>query len=167
MAFASAQIAHNRRIDMNEPANFCRYPCNDPDGDAKRLGYPPKPPPEREPPRKIPGFPNSDQGSTADERSQSTMTYTSGEASELTDVEVINQMFETDHEGDNLLEPPYKIRNRSPSGALSHRTTNTNIKHANGLYHYDTHNLYGTSKWTGLLFQCGWACHKLTVGLQP
>ncbi|KEY68038.1 hypothetical protein S7711_06950 [Stachybotrys chartarum IBT 7711] len=132
-------------IDMNEPANFCRYPCKDPDGDAKRLGYPPKPPPEREPPRKIPGFPNSDQGSTTDKRSQSTITYTSGEASELTDVEVINQMFETDHEGDNLLEPPYKIRNRSPSGALSHTTTNTDIKHANGLYHYDTHNLYGTT----------------------
>ncbi|KAF2863108.1 glycoside hydrolase family 31 protein [Piedraia hortae CBS 480.64] len=47
-------------IDMNEPSNFCGYPCLDPDAEAKSLGDPPRPPPVRlGSPRPIDGFPAS------------------------------------------------------------------------------------------------------------
>ncbi|KAH9483447.1 putative alpha/beta-glucosidase agdC [Psilocybe cubensis] len=42
----------------------------------------------------------------------------------------------------DLLNPPYAINNAA--GALSSKTAFTNIRHANGLAEYDTHNLYGT-----------------------
>ncbi|KAF9016822.1 alpha-glucosidase [Hymenopellis radicata] len=42
----------------------------------------------------------------------------------------------------DLLTPTYATDN--PAGALSSNTAPTNIKHANGLLEYDTHNLYGT-----------------------
>ncbi|KAG5942356.1 hypothetical protein E4U53_007258 [Claviceps sorghi] len=42
-------------IDMNEPSNFCPYPCLDPESAAK--DYPPPPPPVRQPPRELPGWP--------------------------------------------------------------------------------------------------------------
>ncbi|KDR82169.1 hypothetical protein GALMADRAFT_240702 [Galerina marginata CBS 339.88] len=43
---------------------------------------------------------------------------------------------------DDVLNPAYAINNAM--GALSSKTAFTNIKHANGLMEYDTHNLYGT-----------------------
>nr|GAT54403.1 alpha-glucosidase [Mycena chlorophos] len=45
---------------------------------------------------------------------------------------------------DNLLTPPYWINNAAPGGNLSSKTAYTDTVHANGLYEYDTHNLYGT-----------------------
>lgn len=43
---------------MNEPANFCNYPCANPELEAETGGYPPQPPPIRlGGPREIPGFP--------------------------------------------------------------------------------------------------------------
>ncbi len=43
-------------IDMNEPSNFpCNFPCDDPD--AAAVGYPPAPPPLRQPPYALPGWP--------------------------------------------------------------------------------------------------------------
>ena len=45
-------------IDMNEAANFCEYPCLDPEGSARQAGDPPRPPAIRPgPPYPIPGFP--------------------------------------------------------------------------------------------------------------
>ena len=44
-------------IDMNEPANFCPFPCDDPYAAAK--GNPPEPPPLRAWPRPLPGWPCS------------------------------------------------------------------------------------------------------------
>ncbi|SMR62123.1 unnamed protein product [Zymoseptoria tritici ST99CH_1E4] len=45
-------------IDMNEPSNFCNYPCADPEGYAASNGFPPQPPAIRlGSPRPIPGFP--------------------------------------------------------------------------------------------------------------
>lgn len=52
------------------------------------------------------------------------------------------------HTGDDLLSPPYGIRNYSPSGELSDLTMYTNLRHANGQWTYDTHNLYGMRKLT-------------------
>ncbi|KAM3421206.1 hypothetical protein BST61_g1615 [Cercospora zeina] len=44
-------------IDMNEPANFCNYPCANPELEAELAGNPPQPPPIRlGSPRAIPGF---------------------------------------------------------------------------------------------------------------
>jgi alpha-glucosidase len=44
--------------------------------------------------------------------------------------------------GRDLLTPPYTIHNAA--GALSEKTINTDLIHANGLAEYDTHNMYGT-----------------------
>lgn len=44
---------------MNEPSNFCDYPCSDPEGEAAARNLPPKPPAIRlGSPRPIPGFPD-------------------------------------------------------------------------------------------------------------
>ncbi|QIW98810.1 hypothetical protein AMS68_004328 [Peltaster fructicola] len=44
-------------IDMNEASNFCDYPCSDPEGQARSMGDPPRPPPVRlGSPRPIAGF---------------------------------------------------------------------------------------------------------------
>lgn len=44
-------------IDMNEPSNFCDYPCADPEYEAQAAGNPPQPPAIRlGAPRAIPGF---------------------------------------------------------------------------------------------------------------
>lgn len=45
--------------------------------------------------------------------------------------------------GRNLLDPPYKINNYY-GPALSNKTLETDLIHANGLAMYDTHNMYGT-----------------------
>jgi alpha-glucosidase len=44
---------------MNESSNFpSPYPCDHPEATAKEVGFPPKPPPLRVPPRPLPGFPS-------------------------------------------------------------------------------------------------------------
>lgn len=46
-------------IDMNEPANFCDFPCEDPEQSAIDQNMPPTPPPVRpDPVPALPGFPN-------------------------------------------------------------------------------------------------------------
>ena len=47
-------------------------------------------------------------------------------------------------EGENLLDPPYRIHNDFPDG-LSYKTVPTDIRHRNGYYEYDVHNLFGTA----------------------
>ncbi|KAK4495387.1 hypothetical protein PRZ48_013718 [Zasmidium cellare] len=45
-------------IDMNDPSNFCNYPCSDPEEQARTMGNPPRPPAVRlGAPRPIAGFP--------------------------------------------------------------------------------------------------------------
>ncbi|KAI0806671.1 alpha-glucosidase [Fomes fomentarius] len=101
-------------IDMNEPASFCDYPCDDPFEQAKQQNLPPprsNPPPD-------PNAPIFGQQSILVKR--------------------------VDHTGEDVLAPPYAIDNKVPTGALSDKTAYTNAVHANGLIEYDTHNLYGT-----------------------
>lgn len=44
-------------IDMNDPSNFCNYPCSNPEQEAQALGNPPRPPAVRlGSPRPIAGF---------------------------------------------------------------------------------------------------------------
>ncbi|KAL7272720.1 hypothetical protein RUND412_004462 [Rhizina undulata] len=102
-------------IDMNEPTNFCDYPCVDPAQTARDRDVPPVAPPARNPPRPIPGFPDT---YSAKRMRRSTL-----------DADYIN--------------PPYAIANDWPNG-ISDRTAATDLVHANGLLEYNTHNLFGT-----------------------
>ncbi|KAB5592833.1 Alpha-glucosidase family protein [Ceratobasidium theobromae] len=98
-------------IDMNEPASFCNYPCDNPDEQA--VGNPP-PRTTGPPDANTPIFQNSAKRSLGTRQS-----------TEL-----------------NYNDPPYKIGNALPY--LGDHTAHMDIKHANGLMEYDTHNLYGT-----------------------
>ncbi|KAF2867601.1 alpha-glucosidase [Massariosphaeria phaeospora] len=106
-------------IDMNEPSNFCPWPCENPEQEAKtqktdivqtgslahhrtaRRGLPPRNFAPRQDSGNKKGLP-----------------------------------------GRNLLEPSYKIANTM--GALSEKTARTDLIHQGGWTEYDTHNLYGT-----------------------
>lgn len=57
-----------------------------------------------------------------------------------------SQYLEVDHESDDLLFPPYRINNHV--GELGEQTMHPNLRHANGLWTYDAHNLYGACKST-------------------
>ncbi|CAE6413351.1 unnamed protein product [Rhizoctonia solani] len=98
-------------IDMNEPASFCNYPCDNPDEQA--VGNPP-------PRLTSPPDPNTPIFQNATKRSLEVRQST----------------------GINYNEPPYKIGNALPY--LGDHTAHMDLKHANGLMEYDTHNLYGT-----------------------
>ncbi len=109
-------------IDMNEPSNFCDFPCGNPTaaqedvqdlitqfiispGDAPPI-TPPIAPPQTE---------NTD----------SVLSPAGGSKMGLP--------------GRNLIYPPYSIRNEV--GGLSNKTINTNLVHQGGWVEYDTHNL--------------------------
>jgi len=47
-------------------------------------------------------------------------------------------------ERESLPDPLYRIHNDFPDG-LSHKTVPTDIRHRNGYYEYDVHNLFGTT----------------------
>ncbi|PVG01300.1 alpha-glucosidase [Serendipita vermifera] len=111
-------------IDMNEPANFCLYPCLDPWGEAVRQGLPPNrttPPPASDEPLPISSTVAKIWGTNNNEWSKR-----APDANNYSDI----------------LFPPYRINNAASS--LSERTASTDVVHANGLTEYDTHNLYGT-----------------------
>lgn len=131
---------------MNEPANMCSFPCHDPEKEAKRLGLPPPPPPHKDQPREIPGFPHSskrnfvykwasDWFSTEKVSTQNILGPFNPEPVEYVEV---------DHDGEDLLSPPYRIHNHQGNGDLSDMTVRTDAQHANGLWEYDVHNIYGT-----------------------
>lgn len=112
-------------IDMNEPSNFCSFPCDDPEGYARANGFPPAPPPVRATsPRPIAGFPTDFQPPAAKSKRQNA----DGSMLGLPNLDYIN--------------PPYQIQNAA--GSLSNKTLNTDLVHFGGYIEYDTHNLYGT-----------------------
>lgn len=131
---------------MNEPASFCRSPCNNPDQQARDRGLPPAPPPPRDPPREIPGFPSGGHKADAIEIAVdvSVEQEVLGRLNARTSDEQVH--LDTDHKGEDLLKPPYRIDNHAGSGDLSDLTMDTNLRHDNGLWTYDTHNLYGMRK---------------------
>jgi alpha-glucosidase len=65
--------------------------------------------------------------------------------------------------GRDLLYPKYAIHNavgytveaNAGGGGISNHTVNTDVKHQNGLAEYDTHNIYGTSKWLRWIMNIG------------
>ncbi|OAA44183.1 alpha-glucosidase [Metarhizium rileyi] len=156
-------------IDMNEPSNFpCDFPCDDPYAAAR--GYPPPAPPVRSPPRPLPGWPCVLQPAGAEckrseteagPRTDDILAPPPGVAAPLR----INKHKQSlavkaraDPPGDrkglpnrNLLYPRYAIHNKAAhdsswnadKGGISNHTINTDVRHANGLAMYDTHNIYG------------------------
>ncbi|KAK2855535.1 hypothetical protein FQN49_005102, partial [Arthroderma sp. PD_2] len=138
-------------IDMNEAANFCEWPCSDPEGWERDNDLPPAPPPVRPIPRSLPGFPeelqpeNTQSGKRAvakqeiAERRISSKITVKRKTSKRDEVKITSK---GGLPGRDLIDPPYEIHNAA--GFISNRTMNTNLIHANGLAEYDTHNLYGT-----------------------
>lgn len=135
---------------MNEPANFCIFPCLNPEEEARRQGMPPEPPPVRLPPRPLPGYnitipvgASPDVGSAgeaADGYPPVDPAFDQKEQHILRDVA-------GSKEDGNLLFPPYRIANGGNARLdLSYRTVDTDVVHYNGLTEYDLHNLYGSSE---------------------
>ncbi|KAK2609148.1 hypothetical protein QQS21_002375 [Conoideocrella luteorostrata] len=141
-------------IDMNEPANFCDFPCLDPVAAAKE--YPPPAPAVRHPPRDLPGWPCDFQppGTSCkrvlSEQRLSPPADLDDEAKEFVMVSSRDNEAESSHTSKKwkglpnreLISPPYKIHNFW--GPLPHKSINTSLVHHNGLTLFDTHNLYGT-----------------------
>lgn len=131
---------------MNEPASMCRFPCSDPKSEALKLGMPPKPPPVRKPPRKLPGFNIS---TVENQRSPQNrdLGWDLNAAKFRTNLEDAQRyILSRESSGEDFVSPPYRIHNGGPSGDLSDLTVRTDLVHANGVLEYDLHNLYGTSK---------------------
>lgn len=112
-------------IDMNEPSNFCDYPCNPPEDFAR---------------------------STAS-NFRSTEVNVGNAQKPIVEATVYQPHFQTISKrksegkmkglpGRDLINPKYNIQNLG--GSLSNHTLPTDLIHANGLAEYDTHNLYGT-----------------------
>lgn len=120
-------------IDMNEAANFCPDPCDNPASYAREADLPPAPPPVRSPPRTIPWFPTSNESSDSPSTGRvDIQRRDSGRKGEKIGIP-----------GRDLLNPQYEIANAA--GSLSNKTIRTDIVHAGeGYVEYDTHNLYGT-----------------------
>lgn len=158
-------------IDMNEPSNFgCHFPCDDPFRSAR--GFPPAPPPVREPPRPLPGWscnfqpPGTSgcafqlliQRAKAPQAAMAPLLkphqpllVDASSASLRPETESLTQGHRKGLPGRDLLYPKYAIHNKvawrdawnAEKGGLSNRTVNTDVIHQNGLAMYDTHNLYG------------------------
>ena len=113
-------------IDMNEPSNFCDYPCNPPEGlivASKPLSptIPVKIANVREPNLELAVESHRQHAISQRESSKNRMKGLPGR---------------------DLINPKYSISNLQ--GSLSNHTVPTDLIHANGLAEYDTHNLYGT-----------------------
>ncbi|KAH8919533.1 glycoside hydrolase family 31 protein [Atractiella rhizophila] len=107
-------------IDMNEPASFCSYPCDDPYQQAKTQQLPPVrqgAAPWRD--TELPNWPVV----------QNTTSRLAKRANANPEYEAA------------LLNPPYNISNAA--GVLSDRTAHVDVLNYDGTYQYDTHNLYG------------------------
>lgn len=128
-------------IDMNEPANFCSYPCTDPEGAARDQGLPPLRLPLRDAPASIPGFSTTAVGVSA--RSEEMLLAVSSVRATPA-VETTSASEKTGAPKVDLINPPYTIAN--DANGISDRTVDTDIVHYGGFVEYDTHNLYGTSK---------------------
>ncbi|PVH99466.1 glycoside hydrolase family 31 protein [Periconia macrospinosa] len=112
-------------IDMNEAANFCEWPCSDPEAFAEESGNPPNPPPVRNNSgRPIPGFPSTFQPPQSARRLRARQSG-----------KYLGQP------GRDLINPKYEIDNAA--GPISYKTIPTNVQNYDGSHQYDTHNLYG------------------------
>jgi alpha-glucosidase len=135
---------------MNEASNFCPYPCTDPAKYSEENNLPPAPPPVRPNPRHIPGFPDSFQPGSSSSGSSSHRAKRGDATIETRSVTEKRSRGKKGKKvglpGRDLINPPYQIANEA--GSISNKSIDTDIIHAGeGYAEYDTHNLYGTSKY--------------------
>jgi len=135
-------------IDMNEPSNFCPFPCENATEYSLNNNLPPAPPPVRSPPRPLPGFSCDFQPEGECKRSAQEQDVVVRDQHPVNRARQAFQSFrarEALHKGlpdRDLLFPKYEIAN--DDGELPAKTARTDLVHANGLTLYDTHNLYGS-----------------------
>lgn len=144
-------------IDMNEPSNFCYFPCEHPEQFAIDGDFPPAPPAVRSNPRPLPGWPADFQPGNDESEAESKRNMVLSDAKVLLSRSGTNRHFsrEADTEmglpGRDLLYPEYAIHNaaageqswNADKGGLSNSTARTDLIHQNGLAMYDTKNLFG------------------------
>lgn len=119
-------------IDMNEPSNFCEYPCTNPGAAATSDT-------EGIVARDISRV--SSHGIVKEQNGRRSASYPVGR-----DNDHENSRRQASASGNkkglpnrNLLDPSYNINNAFR--VLSNKTADTDIIHQNGLTEYDTHNL--------------------------
>lgn len=127
-------------IDMNEPSNFCEYPCTNPQVASVKVAS------------GIEGVVAISEQSSATRKVREEDELSQGPArkkarrlspsSEAHSHEIVQRQ-ETGSKkglpGRDLINPPYKINNAN--GILPMRTADTNLIHQGGWTEYDTHNL--------------------------
>ena len=112
---------------------------------AADRGLPPDPSPVRSPPRSIPGLSPKGDSQAADITPGIQVTEGITHDDQRTGSGQSFGRQNVNHDGDDLLFPPYHINNHV--GELGQQTMHPNLQHANGLWSYDTHNIYGACKW--------------------
>ncbi|KAH8695574.1 putative lysosomal alpha-glucosidase [Talaromyces proteolyticus] len=112
-------------IDMNEPANFCQYPCANPIQAAINGNLPPPPPALRTSWDPLPGFPADFQPQSASKRG---VKQDTGNMTGLT--------------GRNFANPPYSIS--TGDGTLNAGSAWPELRVYGDYVLYDTHNLYAS-----------------------
>lgn len=149
-------------IDMNEPSNFpCFFqPGEEPGCDPYEAaqGYPPEPPPVREVPRPLPGWPCSFQppGTDCDDESTNSVSKREPELLEplprghkSENLVLAGRAGKGDQKGlpgRDLLYPEYAIHNKAAYmdswnaeiGGISNKTVNTDVIAQNGIAQYDS-----------------------------
>lgn len=127
-------------IDMNEPSNFCEYPCKNPDAATVQDA------PSFIAPSTFPKLASTKKAREEEEvvespskkrsrRIETTAKVDSREAIERQEVGTKKGV-----PGRDLINPSYKIQNEN--GILPMRTADTDLIHQGGWTEYDTHNLY-------------------------
>ncbi|KAH9878027.1 hypothetical protein J1614_003244 [Plenodomus biglobosus] len=137
--------------DMNEPANFCTFPCPDPDAYSVESKNPPEPPAVRVDAggREIPGFPAGFQPQTASNSTRRSLAARSTTSGHIKRFGAKRQASNNSAElaahmglpGRDLINPDYQIMNAA--GSISNKSMDTDIQNYDGTYHYDTHNFWG------------------------
>jgi len=126
-------------IDMNEPANFCEYPCLDPEASAAQQALGPV---ARE---ASPGKRGTKKSREGDDLVQSPSRKKARrvESSAVVEGREITKRQDGGTKkglpGRDLINPAYKIQNAN--GILPMRTADTDLIHQGGWAEYDTHNL--------------------------
>lgn len=127
-------------IDMNEPSNFCVYPCLDPEAgsaqDASGLNSRHITPESMTPKRRL----NHDSKVARDASRKNTRRDQSSHLNEA--LRVAKRQYGGNKKGlpgRDLINPLYHIQNADK--ILSNKTADTDLIHQGGWAEYDTHNL--------------------------
>ena len=123
-------------IDMNEPSNFCDYPCENPEAKTEQdaAGLTDR---DASPEQSLGTRKAHDEESPSKKRARREEYLARIESREITERQ--EDGTKKGLLGRDLINPSYKIQNAL--GSLSNRTANTDLIHQGGWTEYDTHNL--------------------------